>query len=184
MKIHFIDYPITYTGEQLRSHWILKTTNITGNALVAFHGPCHVKTEALVDLHDQAKNAFIYSESMVHFIGEWFQSNLETTVLRQRLLVATVGELIREKTNHIPIRKGNDLYIDNRKLTVSIATTSPVSTLLHLGINISDKNTPVPAIGLENLKICQFETTNLLLERFKNECEDIEISCAKVRSVF
>ena len=183
MNIYFLDYPITYTGEQLRPHLILKTTNITGDALVAFHGPCQVKTEALVDLHDQANKAFIYSESMVHLIGEWFQSDLETTVLKQRLLVATVGEIIREKSNYVPRRRGNDLYIDNRKLTVSVATISPVSTLLHLGINISDKNTPVPAIGLENLRICQFEITNLLLERFKKECEDIAISRAKVRSV-
>lgn len=183
MKTYFLDYPITYTGDQLKPHWILRTAKITGDALVAFHGPCQVKTESLIDIHDQQSGSFIYSESMVHLIGEWFQTDIKTMVFRQRLLIATVGEIIREKTDYNPIRKGNDLYIDNRKLNVSVATVSPLSGLLHIGINILSKNTPLPTIGLEDIKLCQFELTNLLLEKAKEEMENIEIACAKVKPV-
>lgn len=184
MKTYFLDYPITYTGEELRPHWILKKTKITGNALVAFHGPCQVKTESLIDLHDQLNNQTIYSESMVHFIGEWFETNLKTMVFRQRLMVATLSEIINAATGNHPTRLGNDLYIDNKKLNVSVATISPTSGLLHLGVNISSKNTPVPTIGLEDIKLCQFELTNLLLNSFKKEEEEIDIACAKVRALY
>jgi uncharacterized protein len=184
MKTYFLDYPITYTGQELKPHWILKTTKITGNALVAFHGPCQVETHSLVDLQDQLNSQTIYSEAMVHFIGEWFQSDLKTMILRQRLMVATLGEIIVEKTGLVSSRKGNDLYIDNKKLNVSVATLSLTSGLIHLGINISSKNTPVPTVGLEDIKLCQFELTNLLLERVKIEEEEIEISCVKVRALY
>jgi hypothetical protein len=33
-------------------------------------------------------------------------------------------------------KRGNDLFYDGRKLSVSIATRSPVSVLMHMGINI------------------------------------------------
>ena len=180
MKTYFFDHPITYDGTQLRPHWILEKTKITGDCLISFHGPAHVKTESLIDIHDRQANAIIYSESMIHFIGEWFRTDIQEMVFRQRLFIATLGEIIGEKSNAQIKRIGDDLFIKDRKLSVSIATVSLVSGLLHIGINISSRNTPVPAIGLDDLKICPFEITHQFLKIAEQEEEGIKIACAKV----
>jgi hypothetical protein len=198
--------PLDYDGSQLRSHWIYQTTGLKGDAIVAFMGKADVHAH-LVDLEDVQKNAFIYSEKMLHFLVEHFDTDLEKAVLRQRMLMVIVKEKIQSSTGILPVRAdegtgkmpvlldslrervlcrvGDDLFIGDRKLSVSIATVSPVSTLIHVGLNISSKNTPVPAIGLDELigepAVPAFAET--VMTAYREELQSIYNARCKVRGV-
>ena len=44
---------ITYTGAELTPHWIARRTGVFASSIVAFRGPCAVKTEEMVDMEDR-----------------------------------------------------------------------------------------------------------------------------------
>lgn len=183
---------ITYDGSQLCSHWALRHFNLQGDSIVAFIGPCDVKTDKLVDLIDQKRGELIYSPEMLHFIAEFFDLDLERTVLRQRLLVSIIKEvldrLLKEtKTDERIKRVGDDLFIKEadgqKKLSVSIATLSPVSGLIHTGLNIETKGVPVVAVGLAKLNINSKKLAQTVLKNFSAEMEQIQEAKTKVRGV-
>jgi len=180
MNIQFIDTQIDYSGTQLRSHWIYETTEQLGDSLVAFVGACDVNVDHLVDLEDARQDRPIASRSMLHFIGEFYGVSLRETVLLQRLLIS----LIQQRIVGAPLRRtGNDLYDGADKLTVSIATASPVSTLLHAGINIVSEGTPVPTKGLNDYGIEPIAFAQQILEDFRREVSGVQRDIAKVRAV-
>ena len=195
----FISEPILYDGTQLSSHWIYKNFDILGHAIVAFMGPCDVSLSKMVDLEDVKKNSPIYSQLMLHFIGEFFDLDLEKTVYRQRLLMAAIKDGLEKLSRspapaftgvnsggvHSPhfIRYGDDLFDGDFKLTVSIATSSSISTLIHAGINIDSQNTPVPTRGLQDYGFSPEICANEILERFKSELESSWLARCKVKEV-
>lgn len=179
----FIDKPLAYTGPELRPHFLLSEFGLRGSALAAFIGPCHVKTESMVDWEDRLAEDRIDAERMVHFLGEFFGSTLREAVWVQRLFVAQLESLLRERTSRPVRRIGDDLFVEDRKLSVSIVTASPVSQLLHLGLNIDPTGAPVPAIGLQELGIDGPELAKDALKRFSEEWEQVSWACAKVRPV-
>jgi hypothetical protein len=166
---------------------------LKGPALGAFVGPCEVKTEHLVDWEDRLAQDKIVAGEMVHFIGEFFGATLREGVLRQRLFMATCAQILMEllpeskrqiSPAHRYVRRdGDDLFWDGRKISVSIVTASPVSQLLHVGINVDPKGAPVPAVGLSEMGIEPQVFAKLALERFAEEWESVEWACAKVRPV-
>lgn len=184
LKSSFIETQITYDGTQLRSHWILDTTKIQGDAVASFIGPADVKIDQMVDLEDVLQNKPIYSEKMLHFLVEHFHHDLEKMVLCQRLLISQIQQ---ELNNHLKerqvIRKGDDLFLGGDKLTVSIATASPVSCLIHTGINISSRNTPVPTKGLEDFDISPSPFAQVVMGRYVEEMEGVGRARCKVRGV-
>jgi len=171
----------TYTGCELRPHFLLTELGMKGSGLAAFIGPCQVKTEHLVDWEDRLENDRIEAKWMVHFIGEFFGMGLREGVLLQRLLIATMAESLYPKA--AVNRKGDDLWVGDRKLSVSIATASPVSVLLHVGINIDPAGAPVAAVGLQELGVVPESWVPEILEKVASEWADIEWACAKVRPV-
>lgn len=148
----FLEKPLFYDGTQLRELFPRTSGGVMGNGAVAFLGGCRVELEHLVDSDDVAQNAPIYSESMLHCIHEYFDINLLATVFLQRLFISLVTDLLREHGAPVA-RRGDDIYANDRKLSVSIATASRVSTLIHCGFNLSSHNTPVPTISLPELGI-------------------------------
>lgn len=185
MQVKVLEQSIDYDGGQLRPHWVYQTCGVLGDSLVAFIGRCDVKIEKLVDLVDARENRPIFSERMLHLIGEFFDTDLLRTIYRQRLLVSLAQQEIGSRSEGAKIiRTGNDLYDGGKKLSVSIATASPVSTLLHFGINISSKGTPVPTKGLDEYGIEPLSFAHSLLENFRNEIRTANEDLAKVRSVY
>lgn len=186
----------TYTGEELRPHFLYKTFGLKGTALLAFYGPCEVSTESLVDWEDAVAKDFIRARSMLHFIGEFFEWDLKTAVAFQRLAMSLVQDQLRLKLpeNWRIERQGDDLRLWSpedlsqsrmgKKLTVSIVTASPVSTLLHMGINVDASGAPVEAIGLQDLGLDWRILATDILEKLQLEYESIHWACAKVRPVF
>lgn len=184
MQLKFIDREIVYDGTQLRSHWIYETFSLKGNAIVAFVGGCHVDLNHLVDLEDVALKKPIFSERMLHWIVEYFDFDLEKMVLRQRLLVSLIQEEFLERLPECRIiRKGDDLFFKEYKLTVSIATASPVSVLIHTGVNISSQGTPVPTKGLDDFEINVCDFAKGVMSRFVEEMEGVLGARAKVSGV-
>lgn len=182
-KTKLIEEEITYDGSQLRPHFIYGQCDIIGNAVVAFIGKCDVKLKNMVDLADVKQSQPIYSEKMLHFIGEFFESNLSKNVYRQRLFMAIIKDVIESCANAKIIRAGDDLFIKDKKMTVSIATVSPVSSLIHIGINISSKNTPVKTVGLHDLRLNPRRTAEKILKAFEEESKGMYVAKCKVRSV-
>lgn len=175
---------IPYTGRELRSHWIRSVARLRGDALVAFRGGCDVPVDRMVDLEDVERASPIFARDMLHFLGEFFEDDLERAVLRQRLLMAVLGEEIRGMRPGLPlVRRGDDLYVRGRKLTVSIATASPVSTLLHAGVNVDPRGAPVAAVGLGNLRIAPEGLARRVLARFREELATAAEARVKVRPV-
>jgi len=175
---------IDYTGRELHSHFIRERTGIETDGLIAFIGGCRVEGDALVDLEDSEAGDFIAAERMLHFIGEHFAVGPREGNLRLRLLVAIVRELIERETAGTAVeRRGDDLFAGGRKLSVAVSTVSPVSSLMHLGVNIDPAGAPVEAVGLEELGVDPLGLAGTVLERYGAECRSIEIALRKVRGV-
>lgn len=186
MKTLFIDKEIKYTGVQLAPHWIYKNFNIMGNAIVAFIGECEVDLSHMVDIEDVVNNEPIYSKKMLSFIEENFDSSLLEMVYKQRLLVTITKELIEKKYPSVKItRSGDDLFIGDKKLSVSIATKSITSTLIHFGLNILAEGAPINAadlildVGITDIKAFAVE----LMQTYAYETKDINLAACKVRGV-
>lgn len=186
METLFIDKEIKYTGEQLSPHWIYKNFNILGDSIVSFIGECEVNLNHMVDIEDVINNEPIYSSKMLSFIEESFNSSLIETVFKQRLLVTITKELIEKYNPSVKIiRSGDDLYISDKKLSVSIATKSITSTLIHFGLNILSEGAPVKAADLYNdARIRNIKEFALeLMKLYKEEIIDINNAVCKVRGV-
>lgn len=184
MLQHFIPETITYNGTQLSSHWAFRSMGLLGDSIVAFQGPCRVMLAEMVDLEDVRKNAPIFSHKMLHFIVEHFDMDLEKTILRQRILITIIKDLLSENYGAKLTRSGDDLYAGDKKLSVSIATLTPVSTMIHTGLNILSKDTPVKTVGLTDLGLQDEEIEplgKLICKRYAEEIGDIRLARCKVR---
>lgn len=184
MKTKFIDDDIKYIGSQLSPHWIYKNFHLKGDAVVAFTGECKVDLTEMVDIEDVINKEPIYSKSMLSFITEQFGVSLGEGVLRQRLLMCIIKELLEERGIFV-VRNGDDLMIDGKKLSVSIATKSVTSVLIHTGLNILSEGAPVLASGLTSeLGITDIKPFALeVMKRYSEELEDISFAGTKVRGV-
>ena len=184
MKTLFIENEIKYIGSQLAPHWIYKNFKIQGDAIVAFVGECEVKLTEMVDIEDVINNEPIYSKYMLSFITEQFNVELVEGVFRQRLLVTCIKEAL-ERRGFFVRRNGDDLFVNDKKLSVSIATKSMTSVLIHTGLNILSDGAPIPVsglgsdLGIEDIK----DFAQEIMQKYTDENEDIILASTKVRCV-
>jgi hypothetical protein len=157
-----------------------------GDAIVAFIGECDVNLTHMVDIEDVINNEPIYSKKMLNFIEENFNSSLIEMVYKQRLLVTITKEVIEKNYPSVKIsRNGDDLFVNGKKLSVSIATKSITSTLIHFGLNIVADGAPVKAsdltidVGVDDIKTF----AERILQAYKDEISDINFAVSKVRGV-
>jgi hypothetical protein len=170
-----------YDGTQLRPHFILTRFGVAGDAAVIFRGPADVRGAALVDLEDRNRGEVIRSPDMLHLVVEQFGDGLVTTICLQRLVASLVADLVRRAAPGREVaRGGDDVRVDGRKLSVSIATASPVSTLIHFGVNVDATGAPVAAIGLADLGIEPSSFASAWLDALRAEVTGIAHARAKV----
>lgn len=207
IAISYTEREVLYDGTQLRSHFV---SDLIGkppmqDTIVGFIGPARVPTKHLVDMADVKAGAVISADKMLHFLVERFDRwDVQAAVMMQRLLVMQLREILEpflrdERGPSMPpanywllSRKGDDLYIKKPlsetplKLTVSIATVSPVSALVHLGVNCVSTGGPEGlAIGsLADLKIDPKTVAVALIHRFAAEMNAIREASRKVRAVY
>lgn len=184
MKTLFTDNEIKYIGSQLQPHWIYKNFNIQGDAIVAFCGECDVHLSEMVDIEDVINNEPIYSKYMLSFITEQFNVELVEGVFRQRLLMCIIKEAL-ESRGFLVKRDGDDLFVNNKKLSVSIATKSLTSVLIHTGLNILSESAPIPVSALKSdLNIADIKDFAIeIMKKYSQEIDDIKLASTKVRGV-
>ncbi|MBD3178423.1 MAG: DUF366 family protein [Candidatus Latescibacteria bacterium] len=178
----WLENEMEYTGVQLRGHFVREMGGIATDGVVAFAGMCRVSTSELVDLEDAEEGSVIRAEKMLHFIGEHFDCPLREANFRLRLFTSIMMEILREG-GVVPglARSGDDLYVGDRKMSVGVATMTPVSAVFHFGVNIDPAGAPVPAAGLNEFDIDPESIASKVLQWYRLECEAIEIAVRKVR---
>lgn len=177
---------IKYDGSQIAPLWAYGN-GIKGDSIVAFHGPMDVTPDNMKDFEDEKANRIIKGDNLIHFIVERFNSpaNMRLAYYMQRLLIVCIRDVLAKqgiKTR----REGDDLFVDDGKLTVSIASAGVSSEKIHCGINITNSGTPddVKTAALRDLGISEWESIALeISETFVREIEDIEGDIAKTRSL-
>ena len=180
MKTRFVEERIDYDGTQIRSLWAYRSLGLQGDSLVAFTGGCEVALEHMVDLEDVRARARIASPLMLHFIGEHFDLDLEKTVLRQRLLSVLVKDALPAEVR----REGDDLFWGPGKLSVSIATLTPVSGKFHFGINVERAtDVGVETRALRDLGVDARALAGTVLDRYLAEMAGILDARTRVRGV-
>jgi hypothetical protein len=182
VKTHFERNERAYT--ELYGHFALKNFGVAGDAIVAFVGPCDVGTDNLVDLADQRAGARIVAARMLHFVVEHFGLALAEAVWRQRLLAAIVLEEVRQRAPQAPLRReGDDVYAGGGKLTVSIATLSPTSAIIHFGVNVDGAGAPIEVSDLGRLGVNAEELATVVMSRYADEVDRFVEALGKVRGI-
>jgi hypothetical protein len=179
----WIEEAILYDGTPLESLWAYRRFGLRGDSIVAFAGPCDIPPERIVDWEDRLAGARIYSPMMLHFIVEHFELALDKGIWRQRLLAAMTRDLLADRTKGAIRRDGDDLFDGDRKLSISIATLTPVSTKIHFGVNIRAEGAPVPAKGLADYGVDPAAFAQGVLGAYAAECDSVGAARAKVRGI-
>lgn len=183
LRTRWIARELAYDGAALSPLWAYRTFGIAGPSAVAFAGPCDVPVAGLVDQEDARRRAPIASRRMLHVIAEDFSSDLEAAVWRQRLLSAlALEEMRRHPRARGIVRRGDDLWDGKRKLSVSIATVTPVSTKIHFGMNVISEGTPVRTRGLTDYAVREADFARRLLAAYAREWAGVQAARFKVRA--
>ncbi len=188
MQTYFIEKKFTYDGSQLHSLFAYLSYGILGPSVVAWKGKCAIPFQHMVDGEDLLAKAKIEGDEMLHFIIEVFDRDLFSGVALQRLFASIVRDYIQA---HSPVpavneslrRDGDDIYLGDRKLSISIATKSPVSTMVHFAMNITNKGTPVETLSLEDIQLDPDQVAQDLMALLQNEYMGIVQATQKVRPV-
>jgi hypothetical protein len=167
-----------YDGSQIAPSWAEKALGIEGDSIISFRGKCDVKPEHMVDIEDKERGERIYSPDMIHFIVEHFDSpSIKLAYARQRILVCIAQEKLSNR-GYFCERRGDDLFYDGKKLSVSVATTSKNSQKIHFGINVeSDEYMSLNKMGIKDLE----ELMREICESYCDEMKEIEKDIRKSR---
>ncbi|MBI3857328.1 MAG: DUF366 family protein [Planctomycetes bacterium] len=180
MKTHLAPGRLDYDGTQIHSLWAYRTFGVQGDSIVAFQGGCDIPFANMVDLEDVIAKSRIASPLMLHFIAEHFDQDLEKTVLRQRLLAA----IVRDELGGEVRRQGDDLFLGTGKLSISIATLTPVSSKIHFGINIERAvDVGVETRALKDLGADAADLARRVLAQYAAQIEGIHDARTRVRGV-
>lgn len=186
MKTLFVTTPTKtlkkYDGSQLRPLFSYEHFGLKGDAMLSWVAPTDVTLSHMVDFEDKIDEAKICGDRMLHFMIEFFPANLSFGVMAQRLLASIIKDMIQAKVPTAKLtRKGDDIYLGQGKLSISIASVSAVSTLVHFAVNITNKGTPVKTASLEDLKIKPETFAKDVLKAFACEFEDVIWATQKVK---
>ena len=185
MKTKYLSQKINYDGSQLKPLYAYLNHQVHGDSIIAFTGKCAIDPKHMVDAEDVVAKAKIEADSMLHFIVELFHQDIVAAVSLQRLLVTIAEDILNSTAQEKLWRDGDDLYWDKEKtaykLTISIASKSAVSCMIHLGVNIKTTGTPVPTCSLEELKINPEKFAQVLMQEFSEEYISIIEATQKVR---
>jgi hypothetical protein len=179
----FIEKEIKYTGAQLSPHWIYKNFKLQGDAIVAFLGEVEVCLNEMVDIEDVINKEPISSKKMLNFIGEIFEIPLTQMIFAQRMLIVIIKENL-EKMGFEIVRFGDDLFFEGKKLSVSIATKSITSSLIHTGLNVVYEGAPIEVSCLNDFGIKDYRGFALkIMKDWTEEICSIKNAKCKVRGV-
>lgn len=190
MQTRYLKTHSTYDGRQLGSLWAYLNHGLLGNSIVSWKGPCHVDFTHMVDGEDLREQARIEGGEMLHFVIELFDRDLFAGVTVQRLMAAISKDYIEknaailQKGSTRLERQGDDIYFGKKKLSISIATKSPVSTMVHFAMNVTNQGTPVETCALsDDFGLDAEKCANDLMSLLASEVESCLQATRKVRPV-
>lgn len=190
METHFIEKKFAYDGSQLRSLFAYLDHGVLGPSIIAWQGRCSIPFSHMVDGEDLLANAVIAGDEMLHFIIEIFDRDLFSGVCLQRMFASIAKDYVNAMAishgtlgGHFLHRDGDDIYWGESKLSISIATRSPVSTLVHFAMNITNDGTPVKTSCLNDFKLDPRRVAEDLMTLFKKEFISMVTATQKVRPV-
>lgn len=179
---------LDYDGSQIEPLWAFRELGVQGDSVVYFVGGMKIKRERLIDIEDlreQSDEIPISSDEALHFIVEHFDDpSLRLAYHRQRILVSVAKEKVVEGCSVHIKRKASDLYADGKKLSVSVATASPSSSKIHLGLNTTSTGAPpnIRITGLSDLGIANVKGLGQeIAEGYVHEINGIEEAISKTR---
>jgi hypothetical protein len=181
MKTLWIPIEMKYDGAQLRPLYAYLNHQVQGDSIISWVGPCDISKEKMIDGEDLLEGSLIQGSRMLHFIIEVFHQDLMTGVSLQRLFAAIAKDYLEEKSQFEILRSGDDLYFKGGKISISIASLSTVSAMIHFAMNVSNQGTPVQTASLEDLKLEPQIAALDLMSRFQKEFDSIVIATQKVR---
>jgi hypothetical protein len=191
MKSHFIQNEFAYDGSQLRSLFAYLGHGIQGTSIISWIGACDISNEHMIDGEDLLAGETIAGARMVHFIIERFETQLFGAVALQRLMASIVMDICREHVGagasgsaemaSIFRREGDDVYFGDGKLSISIATLTPISALIHFAVNVNNDGTPVKTAALSDFGFDAETFAHRVMGHVVREVESIEIATVKVR---
>jgi hypothetical protein len=79
-------------------------------------------------------------------------------------------------------RSGDDVFVGDGKLSISIATVTPVSCLIHFAVNASHGGAPVRIAALSDLRVDARAFAETLLAQVATEQASIADARCKVRA--
>jgi hypothetical protein len=120
---------------------------------------------------------------MLHVLLELFDCSLLAAVGVQRLFIDHLRQALEGLGVAGLRRAGDDLYDGIYKLSVSIAAPATTSCLIHVGLNISSRNTPVPTRGLDDYGVSAREVIDCAVPAFTAEFLSMQNACYKVREL-
>lgn len=169
---------IDYDGSQIGSLWAYTRFGVQDDSIVCFRGACDIPFKHMVDLEDKIHGERIESPDMLHFIVEHFDApSLKIAYARQRLLACIAEEALKD-AGYIVSRRGDDLFYNGGKLSISIASASAVSCKIHFGMNVECEE----YMSLEKMGLKDAEgLLRQVGERYAMEIEDMERDMRKSR---
>ncbi|MBE6485940.1 MAG: DUF366 family protein [Methanosphaera stadtmanae] len=171
-----------YDGSQINPSWAFQEFKVKDSTIVSWIGPMNILGDNLIDYEDVGLD--IKGDNMLNFIVEHFDEqpgNLKLAYHRQRILVM----ITRDKLLDYGIKTtqdGDDIFINNKKLSVSIATASISSMKMHFALNITTKGTPDDVetsaledndMSLEDIHKLQDEISEAYIEMIETIDKDI-----------
>jgi hypothetical protein len=185
VKALWIEREFAYDGTQLHSLFAYMDHGILGDSIVAWRGACAIPFEHMLDGEDVRAQSPICGDLMLHFIIEKFAIGLWGAVALQRLTASLCADLLRERVSDLSLsesicRDGDDVFSGSRKFSISIATQTPTSSLIHFAVNIVNTGTPVATCALSDFAIDPREFGEELMKRVVNECLTMTEATQKV----
>ena len=196
MKCLWLDEKHKYDGSWLQPlHNYLKH-GVLGDSVVSWSGPCELNPSHIIDGEDLRSGSKIRGDFMLHFILELFGYPLSGAVAFQRLMGEILIDQIdlkkksedyksedRKLTGFGLKREGDDIYQGEKKLNISVATCSALSSLIHFGVNVTNKGTPVPTCSLRDFGVTDEKGFALdFMKALKEEFTGMKRAWMKVRS--
>jgi hypothetical protein len=183
MKTKFLKNEFLYDGSQMKPLDNYLKHDLLGDSCISWIGPCQVNFDKMLDGEDLIEKCEIRGERMLHFVFEIFQRELVSAVFLQRLFASLIQSYVFENSKIYLKREGDDLYLDNKKFSISIAAPAVNSMMVHFALNVVNQGTPVKTLSCEELNINPEVMADELLKKISHEYQSILNASFKVRSI-
>ncbi|MFN8845413.1 MAG: DUF366 family protein [Bdellovibrionales bacterium] len=183
MKTKFLKDEFLYDGSQMKPLDNYLKYDLLGDSCLSWIGPCEISFDKMLDGEDLIEKCEIRGSKMLHFIFEIFQRELVSAVFLQRLFASLVQAYVFENSKIYLKRDGDDLYLEDKKFSISIAAPSINSNMVHFAVNVSNLGTPVKTVSCEDLNIKPEVMAEVLLKKISHEYQSIINASFKVRAI-